>query len=436
MKRPNILVILTDDHRGGVRDQIMPKTVEWFGNGGRRYVNALTVSPICASSRASTMTGLHVHNHTVWTNKDGRNLPQRRTIQRHLKRAGYRTALLGKFINSWRTDGELLKPDPIFWDEFRFAASAACMYPQHPCAQTNEWKKYNVNGHLQTIETYPTEYIADRFARFVEAGAEPWFAYLCPPNPHEPYGIQDAYSDAPVGEWDGSPATREDTLGEKADKPPYIRDSSATFDQGQRVRKKQLRSLMSVDDMIDAVFEKLETNGQIERTLAFLLADNGMLWSEHTWLKKRVPYEHAIRIPFFVRGRGFAPGTRSEKLVANIDVAPTAYRAAGIETPPTVDGRALQHDFRRGHILVQYFTEGKPIPTWASVVTRSAKYTEYYEEAAAASFTEYYDLNSDPWELNNREEPPAAKPFAAQLALDRGSTPPVPDGVIRASEPD
>jgi arylsulfatase A-like enzyme len=302
------------------------------------------------------------------------------------------------------------------------------MYPQHPCAETDEWKKYNINGQLQIIETYPTEYIADGVRAFRGGRSRTVFAYLCPPNPHEPYGIQDAYSAAPVGEWDGSPATREDTPGKKADKPRYIRDSSATFDQGQRLRKKQLRSLMSVDDMVDAIFEKLESNDQIERTLAFLLADNGMLGSEQTWLKKRVPYEHAIRIPFFVRGAGFAPGTRSEKLVANIDVAPTDYRAAGIETPPTVDGRALQDDFKRGHILVQFFTEGKRIPTWALVVTRSAKYTEYYEEAAAASFTENYDLNSDPWELNNREEPPAAKPFVAQLALDRGSAPPVPDG--------
>ena len=431
--RPNILVILTDDHRGGVRKQIMPKTVEWFRDGGRRYVNAVTVSPICASSRASTLTGLHVHNHTVWSNKDGRNLPQRKTMQRHLKGAGYRTALLGKFINAWKSDGHQLKPDPLFWDEFRFATSSACMYPEHPCPQTDRWRMYNVNGRIQIVETYPTEYIADRFTRFVEAGGEPWFAYLCPPNPHAPFGIQDIYSDAPVGEWDGNPATREDTPDEKADKPAYIRDSTATLDQGQRIRQKQLRSLMSVDDMVGAVFEALETNGQIERTLAFLLSDNGMLWSEHTWLKKRVPYQQAIRIPFFVRGQGFVPGTSSEKLVANIDVAPSAYRAAGIDRPPTIDGRALQDDFRRGHILVQYFTEGE-VPTWASIVTRSAKYTEYFEESVAASFTEYYDLSSDPWELRNRAEPPPTRPFAAQLALDRGSAPPVPDGVIRPRE--
>jgi arylsulfatase A-like enzyme len=433
--RPNILVILTDDHRGGVRKQIMPKTVGWFGDGGRRYVNAVTVSPICGPSRASTMTGLHVHNHTVRTNDDGRSLPQRRTMQRHLKVAGYRTALFGKFINSWRSAAGPLKPDPLFWDEFRFAMGASCMYPQHPCARADEWKRYNVNGRIETVDAYPTVYIAEGFARFVEATRDPWFAYLCPPNPHEPYGIQTHHSGAPVGVWHGNPATEEDTAGEKADKPPYVRAARHTLEQGLEIRERQLRSLKSVDDMIDAAFETLKLAGQLESTLAFLLSDNGMLWSEHTWLKKRVPYEQAIRIPFYIRGPGFARGTTSEKLVANIDVAPTAYRAAGIEEPPMVDGRALQDDFRRGHVLVQYFDEGTAVPEWASIVTPTAKYTEYFGSASPGSqagFVEYYDLMSDPWELTNGKEPPDGRPFAAQLATDRGSPPPVPDGVIRA----
>jgi arylsulfatase A-like enzyme len=435
----NILVILTDDHRGGVRPQIMPKTVRWLGNGGRRYSNAVTVSPICASSRASTMTGLHVHNHGVLTNGDGRRLPQRRTMQRNLHEAGYRTGLFGKFINAWRsgTRGPL-KPDPQYWDDFKFAMGASCMFPQHPCARPDEWKRYNVNGTLETIDTYPTTYIANQFSRFVDAGAEPWFAYLCPPNPHEPYGIEEHHSDAPVGPWNGNPATEEDTPEEKVDKPAFIRDARFTFAQGRRMREKQLRSLMSVDDMVDAVFGKLQSVGRLDNTLAFLLSDNGMLWSEHTWLKKRVPYEQAIRIPFFVRGPGFAPGSTSDKLVANIDVAPSAYRAAGIDIPTDIDGRALQDGFRRGHILTQYFGENRGVPTWASIVTRSAKYTEYFEQAGTdaglddvATFTEYYERPSDRWELRNRKDPPPQRPFAAQLAVDRSSAPPVPDGVIR-----
>ena len=72
----------------------MPHTVRWFSDGGRQFPNAVTVSPICASSRASTMTGLHVHNHGVLTNNDGRKLPQQRTMQRHLHDTGYRTAFV------------------------------------------------------------------------------------------------------------------------------------------------------------------------------------------------------------------------------------------------------------------------------------------------------------------------------------------------------
>jgi arylsulfatase A-like enzyme len=131
---PNILVIVTDDQRGGVKPGIMPRTVEWLKDGGREFANAVTVSPTCASSRASIMTGLHVHNHKVWTNPHGRSLPQGKTMQRRLQEAGYRTALFGKFINSWISDSDVpLKPDPLYWNEFIFAIGSGCMYPQHPC---------------------------------------------------------------------------------------------------------------------------------------------------------------------------------------------------------------------------------------------------------------------------------------------------------------
>jgi arylsulfatase A-like enzyme len=415
----------------------MPNAVRWFARGGRRYSNAVTVSPICAPSRASLMTGLHVHNHGVLTNADGRRLPQRKTLQRRLGDAGYRTGLFGKFINSWRSDsGRPLKPDPMFWDEFRFAGGSSCMYPQHPCARPDEWKRYNVNGSIRTVNTYPTTFIAGAFSSFIDDGDEPWFAYLCPPNPHAPFGIEEGHSDAPVGPWDGNPATHEDTPEEKADKPAFIRAARGTFAQGKTMREKQLRSLMSVDDMVESVFRKLEDVGQLDDTLAFLLSDNGMLWSEHTWLRKRVPYKQAIRIPFYVRGRGFAPGTTSARLVANIDLAPTAYRAADLHPPDDIDGRPLQDDSRRGHLLTQYFAENGGVPTWASIVTRSAKYTEYYESGGTpaddvATFTEYYENEPDRWELENRKDPPPQRPFAEQLAIDRSSAPPVPDGVIR-----
>jgi arylsulfatase A-like enzyme len=432
--RPNILIIVTDDHRDGVTETVMPKTVRWLRKGGTEYKNAVTVTPICGPARASIMTGLHVHNHTVRTNYRGRNLPQRKTVQRYLHDAGYRTALVGKFINQWKTDdGVVLKPNPFYWDQFRFAARAGCMFPDIDCGYP-EWKKYNVNGRVRTIETYPTRYIARTFSRFVDAGPQPWFAYLCPPNPHRPFGIQQSHADSPVGPFAGNPATAEDTPAKKADKPAYIRNSSFTLERGRELRRNQLRSLMSVDDMVDALFRKLQNKDQLDNTLVFLVSDNGMAWSEHTWERKHVPYEQAIRIPFFVRGPGFQPDSKDFRLVANIDVAPTVFHAAGIADPPVCDGRALQDDFTRGHILIQYFEHVElDVPRWATVLTKSAKYTEYYRSGGGGStavFTEFYDLDADPWELKNKKTPPAARPFKSQLDIDRASPPPVPDGPV------
>ncbi|MBA3429894.1 MAG: sulfatase-like hydrolase/transferase, partial [Actinobacteria bacterium] len=99
--RPNILIILTDDQRATGTMWVMPKTRAIFGSGGTRYNNAVATTPLCCPSRASIFSGRYAHNHGVVSNASAGALNQDLTIQAQLRRAGYRTAVAGKFLNGF-----------------------------------------------------------------------------------------------------------------------------------------------------------------------------------------------------------------------------------------------------------------------------------------------------------------------------------------------
>ena len=80
-RRPNILIIVTDDQRADDTMKVMPKTRRLFRRGGTTYSNGVVTTPTCCPSRSSIFTGQYVHNHGVTNNNDGYNLNQDHTIQ-------------------------------------------------------------------------------------------------------------------------------------------------------------------------------------------------------------------------------------------------------------------------------------------------------------------------------------------------------------------
>lgn len=97
---PNVLIIVTDDQRVGSL-VVMPETRRSLVRGGTNFKNAFVTTPMCCPSRASLFSGLYVHNHGVVNNGAGQaeNLDQSILIQSYLHRAGYRTGLIGKYVN-------------------------------------------------------------------------------------------------------------------------------------------------------------------------------------------------------------------------------------------------------------------------------------------------------------------------------------------------
>ncbi|WP_329376922.1 sulfatase [Streptomyces sp. NBC_01351] len=422
--RPNILLIVTDDQPKHT-DWAIQKTIGWIADQGVKFTNGHVSTPLCSPSRSSVFSGRYAHNHGVRNNGASHSLDQHSTVQRYLKQAGYRTGLFGKYLNSWA-----LADNPPHFEEW------ALLQPAYNNAN------WNVNGTVQTLTGYTTNIVKNKTLAFLDKATtdtRPWFAYVTPYASHEPNTPAAKYADTVVPAWNGRPSVPE---ADRSDKPAYIQNATGTLAEAKALRERQLRSLLSVDDAVQAIHDKLAAIGQLDNTLVIYIGDNGYSWADHGWLKKSVPYSPAHEVPFYLSwpAGGLGSGTVDNRVVANIDIAPTILDAAGITPDTPQDGRSLLTGFSRDHLLVEWWkqgTGGTGPKTWASYVAKDKQYTEYYDlhtDATGAvsgtgqvTFREYYDLVSDPYQLQNllhqatpqQEQALGIPALAAALAADR-----------------
>jgi arylsulfatase A-like enzyme len=386
--QPNILVIVTDDQRQGTLRE-MPNTRHFFFDEGRYFQRGFVTTPNCCPSRASIFTGLFAHNHGIRSNGTA-DLPQSVTVQRYLHDAGYKTAILGKYLNSW----SLAKAPPYFdrWAVIR------------PDSYVNA--DFNIDGRLGPVSGYSTDVIGSRTVKLLRAfdrqDDKPWFLYVAPVAPHRPATPAPNYAAAPVPPWVPSPAVLE---ADRSDKPPWVRNRSVPLATMQTERDKMLRTLMSADDMVGKVFHELHALDERRDTLAIFLSDNGYAWGEHGIRGKWRPYTESIRVPLAMRWPGhFEPGSIDTGIATNVDLAPTIMAAAGLSPAAPMDGVSLLQPGTRQRLFTEFWGNmAKGRPDWAQIRTRRVAYIEYYRDGERSNpiFREYYRIDRDGWQLQN-----------------------------------
>ncbi len=271
----------------------------------------------------------------------------------------------------------------------------------------------NENGEVVSYGDSPEDYLTDvlsggatDFVRRAASDSEPFFLYLAPSAPHDPATPAERHEGAFAGEEAPRPASfaEEDV----SDKPSWIRERRTISDR-QASRKidglyrERLATMLAVDEMVDSLIAELASAGQLDNTFVFFASDNGWQQGEHRIRAgKLYPYEESIRTPLFVRGPGVPVGFRVEKLVLNIDFAPTIADLAGVSPPG--DGRSFAPLLRgedpawRSAVLLEAAGGGAP-PSYAGVRTETHKYVEYQ-----TGEKELYDLRSDPYETESLHE--------------------------------
>ncbi|MFN8092853.1 MAG: sulfatase [Vicinamibacteria bacterium] len=411
---PNLVVILADDLDNPTTAEL-PRLPDLMANQGVSFTRAFATQPLCGPSRASILTGQYTHNHLVTNNEPPDNgfVRFRRlegaTVATWLKAAGYRTALVGKYINgyAWGADNGYVPPG---WDEW---------YGHLTSIEDNRYWDYwvndngNVYRHGNKAEDYSVDVETKRAVEFIQKSAgrpEPIFLYAAPQAPHTPafyaerFGAEFRYSSAPR-----PPSFNESDV---RDKPSWIRQitymTDDQIDEADRFQRYRLRCMRAVEDEVAQILQALDQTGRLANTYVFFLSDNGLLMGQHRAVaRKNNAYEETIGIPLMVRGPGVAP-RKVDELALNIDLAPTLLELARVPVPDTVDGASLVPFLRgakpaawRTDFLVEAWQDG---PTYAVRGTSSVYIHTNTEEF------EFYDLLKDPWQVDNafRQSDPAA----------------------------
>ena len=410
----------------------MPRLAALVGAVGASFERSFVSAALCAPSRASFLTGRYAHNHGVRRNAglDGGFAAFRAgggeasNVATWLKAAGYRTGLLGKYLNGYPNGAPAHVPSG--WDEWH------AVYSEQG---SDTYFDYRINENGATVERgssdadYGTDVLAAKalalLRRWCRAD-EPFFLLVAPAAPHLPAKPAPRHR----GSLPGARAPRVPSFDERdvSDKPEWVRQvgplrrrKAAGLD---RLYRKRLQSLQAVDEMLEQIVETLRALGRLETTYVFFTSDNGFFLGEHRILQgKAAPYDEAVRVPLLVRGPGVPAGVRLPHLVANIDMAPTFAAIAGTKPPEQVDGLSLlpllagdapPPSSWRQSLLVEGWAGGEAgVPEYRALRSGDRLYVEY-----ATGERELYDLAQDPFQLRNlgpSSVPEVAEPLAAAL---------------------
>lgn len=428
--RPNILFILTDDQRWDTTDGthspagafIMPGTRAELADHGIELTQAFMTTPLCCPSRSSILQGSYAHRTGVYRNSGvnggADDFEDASTLATWLQDAGYRTSLLGKYLNGYPQ----LWPNnqtpyiPPGWTEWRGLRNVA--FFDYRMVEPDGLGGYQIVQYGSDPEDYLTDVMREKAKTFISdavAAGDPFFLYLAFKAPHLPQIPAPRHD----GMFQGISAWRPPSYNEAdvSDKPSWVQalapQDSADLDQ---VRIDQLEMLQAVDEAIGGsttygitgIMEHLRSLGIAENTIVVFFADNGWYWGEHRLRAKNNPYEEAIRSPMFVYYPKLAPLARVESRFAlNIDLAPTFAELAGAGVPIAHDGESLVRvlDGTAPSWRSDFLTEGWPSShPWATVREAQWKYTEIPVtpgDPATTFEVELYDLLNDPYELQN-----------------------------------
>jgi len=434
-RRLNVVLILSDDERTDGAG-VMKNVHRLLAEHGVTFANYHVTTSLCGPSRASMLQGQYSHTTGVVGNF---GLPSYTAFDSSsnlavwLHDSGYRTALVGKYLNNYSLlGGNRIPPG---WDDWQAMDSV-------PLEKYYDYT-LNENGRLVHYGTAQADYSttvltqkATTFIRHARTG-KPFFLYFAPTAPHLP--AIPAKRDqgklvnlAPLN----TPAVNEKDISDKPWRAWHhnLLNAAARL-YGNHVRERQLESLYALDRSVKQIVDTLHERKLLGNTVILYASDNGFLWGEHRLGGKIWPYEESTHVPLVVRTPWpEGNGTINRKPVLNIDLASTISDLAGIEPGKPQDGRSFVPFLHgetipwRNSYLIEYLGRdalkvGGP-PKYTAVHTARYLYIEYEN-----GWRELYDLHNDPWELNNL----AGKPEYAALEITLGerlhrleSTPPLP----------
>ncbi|MHB8235185.1 MAG: sulfatase family protein [Solirubrobacteraceae bacterium] len=422
--RPNIVFVLTDDLSSNLV-RYMPHVLQ-MQHDGVSFSNYFVTDSLCCPSRASILSGRFPHDTRVFDNSppEGgysvfhRRGEERQTFAVALQHRGYRTALMGKYLNGYKPgarEGGYRPYVPPGWSEWDVAGNG---YPEYGY-------RMNSNGRVHAYGYEAHDYLTDVLARkglsFIDRSAarrQPFMLELATFAPHAPY--TPAPRDA--GAFPGLQAPRTPAFNVVGhDEPAWLASfaplGTEQISQIDAKFRRRAQAVQAVDRMIGQIQARLAADGVARDTYIVFSSDNGLHMGEHRLRPgKLTAFDTDIKVPLLVTGPGVPAGRTIDQLSQNVDLCPSFEQLAGAAIPPSVDGHSLVTLMQgerpaqwRKEILVEHHGRvyrhndpdlpvsgsGNP-PSYEALRSSTALYVEY-----ATGEREYYDLRRDPFELDN-----------------------------------
>jgi arylsulfatase A-like enzyme len=438
--RPNILFIMADDHAwqaisayGESRHLIQTPNIDRLAHEGMRFDHCFVNDSLCGPARASIITGTYSHINGFYNNSNSRFDGSQITFPKLLQKAGYQTAVIGK----WH-----LESDPTGFDHWEILPGQGVYY-NPPMIRDGERVK-----HLG----YVTDIITDHSLDWLKQRdpSRPFMLLCWQKAPHRnwqpalrdldfdhdrtypmPDNLFDDYSGRGLAEHDQDMTIAktmqlgpDNKLTTPADLTPEQKKiwNAYYVPRNEAFQKKNLtgRALVEwkynrymhdylgcikgVDDNVGRLLKYLDDAGLATNTVVIYSSDQGFFLGEHGWFDKRWIFQESARTPLLVRWPGtIKPGSINKDLVSPLDLAETFLQVAGAPIPNRMQGRSLLPIF-----------QGKTPADW-----RTAFYYHYYEFPSPHHVRPHYGVITDRytlahfywpdvdyWELFDREKDP------------------------------
>lgn len=403
--RPNVVLITADD-MAPTDLRWMPWTWRLVGRNGVELTSFLSNHPICCPARAEILTGQHGHNNGVHDNDGSYGGYQALrdpadNVGAWLRRAGYRTAFVGKYLNGWE---EAPRPE-AGWTAFNPLLHGVYRYYDFTLYRDGSPKRMRGTHSNEVIGRFTRTYV-ERFSRT----GSPFFVWASPIAPHN--RLSDAGWRPPAAVkrhrrlFDDlvPPSLDHPAFNERdvSDKPPYVAGRGPMpLDRARIDHRWRVRSLQSLDEQVRRIVRTLRATGELSETYVFFTSDNGYLLGEHRMHGKNLPYEESLKVPLLVRGPGLGGGAVRTAQYGLVDLAPTFLDIADASPGNRrMDGRSMLGTLRSGgggyrDYLIQAGTHDVPW-WWRGVRSNRFVYVRY-----TSGFEELYDLRADPAQLRN-----------------------------------
>lgn len=423
-RRPNILVLVTDDQRWdamGCAGNSIVQTPEMdrLARQGTRFVNAFVTSSICAASRASIFTGQYERAHgSNFHTHPLRRAQLEQSYPMLLRQAGYYTGMIGKYgVGDGKRD---IEGREVFDRWYGFYGQGDYFPREHGGKHLNQVMVDQARDFLDHVPAGRPWCLSISFKAphsgkgYVSCDAEPDLRHLyaqveipMPPTARQEY-------------FDALP----EFLRRSNARTAYWQQRFSTPERYQTVMKDYYRLITGADRAIGRIRAELDRRGLHHNTVILFTSDNGDMRGDYLLGGKELLYDVSLRVPMIVfdpRVPAHAHGQMRTELVLNLDIAPTVLDLAGVAIPPTMQGRSLRPlvhgqklDWREEFFCENNFCiPSQYYPMIEGVRTTRWKYVRYTDVEPV--YEQLFDLEKDPHEVNDLARRPECRGTLEQL---------------------